>query len=148
MYSLVKSAISHNERHYSLHWYGSVDQIRSDLTSGTSDEKREYMEYDIQLVLRMKSVTWVNLLPSQNSKPLPRLSMPVTENIRVRFLEKPNPHHPILRNHPHPTTLVLICPDLEIIDPDRTSLLNLHPCLPHLLLKLWILIPSWVRTES
>jgi hypothetical protein len=27
-------------------WYGSVDWIRSDLTSRTSDEKHKYMEYD------------------------------------------------------------------------------------------------------
>jgi hypothetical protein len=38
--------------------------------------------------------------------------------------------------------LVLICPDLEIIDLDRISLLNPHLHLPHPLLKLQILIPS------
>jgi hypothetical protein len=103
---------------------------------------------DFQLVLRMKSVAWVNPLPSQNSKPLPRLSMPITGNVRVRFLGKLNPHHPILQNLPHPTTLVPIHPDPEITDPDRTNLLNPCPRLPHPLLKLWILIPSWVRMES
>jgi hypothetical protein len=56
---------------------------------------------DFQLVLRMKSVIWVNPLPSQNSKPLLRLSMPVTGNVRVKFLEKPNPHH---SNPPKPST--------------------------------------------
>jgi hypothetical protein len=50
--------------------------------------------------------------------------------------------------HPHSTVLVPICPDLEITDLDRTSLLNPHSHLPRPLLKLRILIPSWVRMES
>jgi hypothetical protein len=34
--------------------------------------------------------------PATLSNPLPRLLMPITGNVRVRFLGKPNPDHPIL----------------------------------------------------
>jgi hypothetical protein len=49
--------------------YGSVDRIRSDLTSGTSDEKRECMGYDSYLKSREspnKGIGCVNVIWTGN----------------------------------------------------------------------------------